>query len=449
MKKITLSLLLIVFTCSLKAQTIPNDWWQVTELATMPIPISNNAVTEGFDANGKAYLYSFGGIDSTKIWSGITLKSFRYDITNDTWDTIPNLPDTLGKIAAGASYIDSIIYIIGGYHVFANSNEISSNKVHRFNTRTNSYMSNATPIPVAIDDHVQAVYKDSLIFVVTGWSNTTNVPNVQIYDVQNDTWLVGTPTPNNNTYKAFGATGTILGDTLYYHGGASTGFNFPGQNTLRKGYINPTNPTQITWFSTSTPFISYRAIAFPFNNNEIHIIGGSEVTYNFNGIAYNGSGGVAPTNRSFSYSPYNYISVFNTKLIAENVPTPFTDFPMDLRGYGHVLGAYYVAGGMLPNQVVSNKLFRFILNISVSSINENQTISFKTFPNPTNQAVRLVFEDTQQKTLELTDLNGKSLFKQITSEKEFNLDVSSYPKGIYLLNVIANQKTGTQKIVVQ
>ncbi|PIZ06637.1 MAG: hypothetical protein COY57_00910 [Flavobacteriales bacterium CG_4_10_14_0_8_um_filter_32_5] len=85
----------------------------------------------------------------------------------------------------------------------------------------------------------------------------------------------------------------------------------------------------------------------------------------------------------------------------------------------------------------------------LDAINENRTILFKTFPNPTNQTVRLVFEDTQQKTLELTDLSGKSIFIRNTSEKELNLDVSSYPKGIYLLKVMSNNKIGMQKIIIQ
>ena len=75
------------------------------------------------------------------------------------------------------------------------------------------------------------VYKDSLIYVVTGWSGSgfsgTNVANVQIYNPANDTWSVGTPVPNTNQYKAFGASGIIVEDTIYYFGGAKiSGFNF-------------------------------------------------------------------------------------------------------------------------------------------------------------------------------------------------------------------------------
>ena len=173
---------------------------QLQELSPMPERVCNNAVAEGF-VNGVPYVYSFAGIDSTKLFSGIHLRSFRYNTQTDTWETIPPLPDDMGKIAASANRIGDIIYIIGGYHVFGNGSEISSEKVHRYNTQTNSYLSDGAPIPVAIDDQVQAVWRDSLIYVVTGWSNSQNVTNVQIYNPVTDEWTQGTPTPNENSYQ--------------------------------------------------------------------------------------------------------------------------------------------------------------------------------------------------------------------------------------------------------
>ena len=77
------------------------DWYSV-EVASMPERVSNNAVIEG-SINENPYVFAFGGIDSTKIWSGIHLRSFRYNVMADIWDTIPSLPDNMGKIAAAAS----------------------------------------------------------------------------------------------------------------------------------------------------------------------------------------------------------------------------------------------------------------------------------------------------------------------------------------------------------
>ena len=50
--------------------------WAVTEVAGLPEPVSNNAVCEGFSSEG-SFIYSFSGIDSTLLSSGIHLKSWR------------------------------------------------------------------------------------------------------------------------------------------------------------------------------------------------------------------------------------------------------------------------------------------------------------------------------------------------------------------------------------
>ncbi len=323
--------------------------WQVSEVATLPKAVSNNAVCEGFIGD-TPYVFSFGGLDESKKYSGIHLNSYRYNTVTGEVTTLPDLPDTLGKVAAGASRIGDIIYIIGGYHVFSDGKELSSNKVHRYDIKSNKFLPDAAPIPVAIDDHVQAVWQDRLIYVVTGWSDKTNVPNVQIYDPATNSWQVGTSTPDNHEYKSFGASGAIVGNSIYYFGGATYARTYPIQNFLRKGIINPNDPTEITW-SISVPdseIVGYRMAATTVND-QVHWIGGSAVTYNYNGIAYNGSGGVPPTHRDL------YLSSSDGTL----KESPAIQVPMDLRGIASVSETVkYLMGGMVANQTVTNKIFR-------------------------------------------------------------------------------------------
>lgn len=420
----------------------------IDEVANMPEPISNNAVVEGF-VNDTAYVFSFSGIGAGKTFADISLKSFRYNTVSDIWDTIPNLPDTLGKIAAGASYVDSIIYIIGGYHVFQNGNEISSNKVHRYDPRTNAYLSDGANIPVAIDDHVQAVYKDSLIYVITGWSNTNNVANVQIYDPVNDNWLVGTSVPNNNTYRAFGASGTIIGNTIYYHGGASSGFNFPGQSTLRIGTIDPNNPTQITWTSQSTSEFSYRSACTVAYGAPIWI-GGSETTYNFDGIAYNGSGGVSPRTINMRYlgAIDTFPTLDNNSITNLNV--------MDLRGVANMdvdplsgTPTGYVAGGMSLGQQVSDKTYRFQTVIGFSIKEKDNTLPFKLYPNPSVNLINLDFESTTTKQITVINMLGEEMFNTKTSKKLKTINITGFPKGNYMVEIESEEGISTKKLIVQ
>ncbi len=340
---------LCLIILSICATALTAQAWEITELAPLPEAISNNAV-EGAVVDGEVYLYSFAGIDSTKRSSGIHLRSYRYIVSEDRWEQISSLPDNQGKIAAAANRIGDIIYIVGGYYVFGNGAELTSNLVHRFNVRTNEYMSNAPVLLRGTDDQVQAVWRDSVLYAITGWNNVTNIRDVQIYFPERNLWTNGTPVPNNNIYKSFGASGTIIGDTIFYFGGASLGGAFPIQNEWRRGIINPESPSEIAWSDgTFNPNqVGYRMASTSIGDTACWI-GGSETTYNFNGIAYNGSGGVPPSGKTICYVPQT-----GELLIDQD-----DRIPMDLRGivnFGDSL--FYLIGGMEADQKVSKKLLR-------------------------------------------------------------------------------------------
>ena len=338
-------LVLLLASCNHEKEEFKESW-KVKLLKNLPESITNNAVSEGF-IEGKPYVFSFAGLDSTKEYSGIHLRSYRYDVSTDMWQRIADLPDTLGKIASAASRVRDTIYIIGGYHVFEDGHERSSNKIHRYHIKENRYLEDGTPIPVPIDDQVQAVWRDSLIYVVTGWSDKENKPEVQLYNPTLNRWAKGTPVPNNHTYKSFGASGIIIADTIYYYGGASMGKHYPIQNVLRKGIIDPKDPTRIEWSYAvlDTAMVGYRMAATSVEEVP-HWVGGSTITYNYNPVAYDGSGGVNPSNRDLYYQEGALKTDFSNK------------FPMDLRGIASINDSTkIIVGGINENQEVSDKVY--------------------------------------------------------------------------------------------
>lgn len=411
------SLFLILWSFSTQAQFN----WTWTELDTLPFRTANNAVCEAI-VNGEEFVYSFGGIDATKLYSGIHQRSFKYAVATNAWSEIAPLPDTLGKIAKGASFVNGKIYILGGYHVLSNGNEVSSNRVHIYNPSTDSYEADGTPIPLAIDDHVQAVYKDSLIFVVTGWSNTANRPEVQIYDTYLDQWQAGTSVPNDNFFKAFGASGTIIGDTLYYHGGVSGSFSFVARTYVRKGFINPNDPTDILWeqLDDAPGEAGYRS-ACSSAGNTVFWVGGAPTAYNFNGIAYNGSGGVNPSARILHFTLHNY-------QYADEVSEPYG--VMDLRGIAKLSNnRWIICGGMDTNQVVSNRTF-LLENPSVH-VNELQSENPMTLFSFSD---RVEVHFAQNTSANLRSIDG-ALVQEWIDQQSFEIKRNTLQSGIYLLVV--------------
>jgi hypothetical protein len=308
-------------------------------------------------------------------------------------------------------------------------------------------MTDATNLPVATDDHVQAVWRDSLIYVITGWSNTTNIPNVQVYNTSTNNWTAGTSTPNNNNYKSFGASGTIVGDTIYYFGGASSGFGFGIQSQLRKGYINPNNPTDITWeFQILDTQINGYRMACTTVGNQIHWIGGSNETYNFNGIAYNNTGGVPPNNRDL------YLNTDEDLTWTTNYTQ---NYPMDLRGLASINDSLkYIAGGMLANQMVTDKVYELKWKYTLTNVEELMDLkNIKVYPNPIKKgeviSIQLENQTLENGTIELFNIEGQSVSKVLMKHSSFRIETVNLTKGIYFLKLRSNETNLIKKIIIQ
>ena len=398
----------------------------------MPEPVSNNAVCAGY-SNGKRYVYSFGGIDTSKTYSGIHSKCWRYDIENNHWETLEKLPGNVPRIASSATYLDGVIYVIGGYEVFANGSETSIDLVHRFDCESNTFISNASPLARAIDDHVFGIWRDSVLLFITGWSNTGNLALVQLYDPQNDSWTTQSQIWNFSKYSSFGASGIIIEDTIYYLGGAASSFGFPSQPFYRKGIIDKNDPLNISWseIEIDSGYALYRSAALSMDGIPTWV-GGSLDTYNYDGLAYDGAGGVSPSKL--------FIQIDKDEIHANNC----AKINMDLRGIAWFPehGELYSTGGMGANQKVSNQLVRFSIATLSNHNVRKENDDFQIFPNPTYG--KSTIRSSIPFNLTIYTIHGES----IHSEKSIlSTDIELKP-GVYLVHIETNEFQSARKLIV-
>lgn len=406
-----------------------------TPLAPLPMPMANHAVCAA-EVNGNWQVYAFGGITSGLTLNDIHRQAFRYEVALDLWSALPDIPDTLGKIAASASVVGDTAYVIGGYHVFNGSPfELSSNKVHRLDLVTNMWMTDGAAVPVPIDDQVQAVWRDSLIYVITGWSNTTNVANVQVYDPAFNSWQAATPVPNDNQYKAFGANGVIIGDTIYYHGGATSSGNFPAQDRVRIGVIDPTDPLSIDWLPPVVGGLGarYRPGAAVLGAKPTWI-GGSTTSYNYNAVAYNGSGGVSPVTGIQQWSAGSMSTIGST-------PTHV----MDLRGLGELGGDQFIlAGGIGLQQTVLDSVW--LVNYTPTAIGDTDALPHSlVHPNPAYDVIRIDPEGSAPTPYSMTDATGRVV--QMGHLVGAFVDVRALANGMYTLRLELSGRIRTARFV--
>ena len=123
---------------------------------------------------------------------------------------------------------------------------------------------------------------------------------------------------------------------------------FPIQNYLRKGIINPNNPTKIDWSFQilDSTMNGYRMAALRIEDVPIWI-GGSSNTYNYNAIAYDKTGGVNPNHRILNISDPKFYAFYNKNI------------SMDLRGICIINDSIqYLIGGIIENQQVTDEVYK-------------------------------------------------------------------------------------------
>ena len=201
---------------------------------------------------------------------------------------------------------------------------------------------------------------------------------------------------------------------------------------MRKGVIEPSDPSQITWstFVLDYSIQAYRAGAFKEFGNHLFWIGGSDDTYNYDGLSYDSGQGVEPSNRLLYYDGDN--NAFQEFF--------YDGIPMDLRGVAHVSDTVnYLAGGMEAGQVVSNKTLKLnsfpLLVKNKNLVDQNFEISL--FPNPASEMIFIDLknvEDCSDVEIKMYDLSGRVVNQIVLKSCDFEIDVSDLSVGIYNLS---------------
>lgn len=263
--------------------------------ARLPEPVSNNAVA-GVEVDGRMMAYSFAGLHSGKTWQDVTADAYACDLEARACREIAGLPDGVGRLASVAATAGGHIYVFGGYTVAEDGSERSTPEVWRFDPATETYTRRAD-MPVPVDDSVALTVADRYVVLVSGWHDTDNVEDVQVYDTVQDIWFSATPWPGR---PVFGHAGGIVEDRLMICGGVEV---VPpetegGRRSFRRydvcwaGWIDADAPWVIDWqVAPNHPGpMPYRAAAAgDADLGSVLFVGGTDTPYNYDGTGYDGT----------------------------------------------------------------------------------------------------------------------------------------------------------------
>ena len=356
-----LSLLLITAACGARQNGLPATvgFIELEQVARLPQPLSNNAVSN-FAFGDSRGLVSFLGLGSKKTWQDISNAAVLINIPESgdsiSIESLPAVPVDHGLLAGVAAATSTHVFQFGGYSVAADGSEVSSPAVWQWSAGT--YRPRAS-MPVPVDDAVALVYLDRYIYLISGWHDHGNVNLVQIYDSHSDQWSQATQYPGQ---PVFGHAGGIVGRLLVICDGV--GIRYPAAGGARQfepvsecwfGEIDTKDQRRIRWqplpYHPGPSRYRMAATGTATHGDRVVFAGGSTNPYNFNGIGYNGEPS-EPQAGVFSFDLSNRQWVCHGKL---SVAT------MDHRGLPQLGDDFYIVGGMLSGQQVSDSVWRFRL----------------------------------------------------------------------------------------
>jgi N-acetylneuraminic acid mutarotase len=317
MKRISV-LLILVLGCGLlpAAETEPR-------FDPLPTPISNSAITS-VKVGSNVLVFSLMGMGSAKKWDATTNNAFALNISYGKWSEIRQVPGSVGRVGASVAGLREQAFLLGGFVIDANGGESAISSVEVYDPINRKWY-RVPDLPEPVADSVVGVYHDRYIYLVSGWSKSGAVKIVQIYDVEKEKWLEGTPIPGE---AVFGHAGAIVGDTIIYVDGArknpaAGAPAFISSQDCWMGKINHKDPTKIEWTKLPEHPGTARfhiAAGGSDKDNKVYFSGGSAAPYDFKGDGLDGKP-AEPSALTFAYN----LHTSKWETIHENTPNPVLD----------------------------------------------------------------------------------------------------------------------------
>jgi N-acetylneuraminic acid mutarotase len=214
------------------------------KIPPMPAAVSGNAVA--VLENGLE-IVSLMGIGPKRKWNDVTNKVFIMSLSHPKWREGRTVPGVAGRVNAAAIGAKNLVILMGGFVVDNQGAELTLPDVNVYEGSARRW-SRGKDIPVAVDSAVAGVIRNRFIYLIGGRSRTGPVNNVQVYDLEKDTWTQATPFPGT---PVFGLSGGVADETIVIVDGAKPGPTggpkFVASDECWQGKIDKKDPNKIEW----------------------------------------------------------------------------------------------------------------------------------------------------------------------------------------------------------
>jgi hypothetical protein len=317
------------------------------KIPPMPAAVSGNAVAS---LKNGVEIFSMMGVGPRKTWDDVTSKVYVMDLAHAKWREGRAVPGTAGRLGAAASGAKGLVVLMGGYVIDGQGLELTVPDVNIYEPGARRW-SRAKDLPVAVDNAVVGVTHDRFVYLIGGRSPSGPVNNVQVYDVEKDSWTQATPFPGTPVFGLAG--GVALEDIVVIDGaktGPTGGPRYVASDECWLGKIDHKDPYKIEWSKLPAhPGPARFAIAGGGSDHEHRVFfsGGTPTPHDYKGDPYDGKP-VEVSLFTFDYDLHGH----KWETISDTNDDPHTDD----RGILVTPVGDLLVGGMVKNLAVTARV---------------------------------------------------------------------------------------------
>jgi N-acetylneuraminic acid mutarotase len=365
--------------------------------------------------NGKILL--FGGSQNGSAPQ--SNKVFEYTISSDSWVTLTDLPNSLGREQMKSTLInDSIILLTGGLSTISSALEYPTTN-YLYNTNTNTFTP-AGNLPIGVINHTSTLLSNGEVLITGGFDGNQARDEVYVFNLQNG-WrtLSSTLSVAVSSHRA-----VIVNGKVYIYGGFNIPlFEFSDKLDIYDPALDDINPLTVGPLACS----QFSMVEF---NSTILIAGGNKVL----------------PNTSFGVTNEAYIYNLNNNTFSTISSLPNIRGGMEVSELGNS-GKFIFSGGNISLSEPYDDAIIYDANQTAGMIENNGANLIEVYPNPCQNELHIKVNSTENSTkYEVFDSMGQIVQSGEIEPNNSTINTSEFPQGFYIISINGNEHQGFQVV---
>ena len=358
--------------------------------------------------NGKILL--FGGSQNGSAPQ--SNKVFEYTISSDSWVTLTDLPNSLGREQMKSTLInDSIILLTGGLSTISSALEYPTTN-YLYNTNSNTFTP-AGNLPIGVINHTSTLLSNGEVLITGGFDGNQARDEVYVFNLQNG-WrtLSSTLSVAVSSHRA-----VIVNGKVYIYGGFNIPlFEFSDKLDIYDPALDDINPLTVGPLACS----QFAMVAF---NSTILITGGNKVL----------------PNTSFGVTNEAYIYNLNNNTFSTISSLPNIRGGMEISELGNS-GKFIFSGGNISLSEPYDDAVIYDANLTAGMIENNGANLIEVYPIPCQNELHIKVNSTENSTqYEVFNSIGQIVKSGEIEPNNSTINTSGFPQGFYIISINGNE----------